>query len=237
MPDKRHDESIVPAPLVDVNTMLQKMVEGMFHDVRLDEHMQSAIEKCLHDQKGKLQLMLAGVVAQHMMSHSKLAAGAQYAREMMADPEYTKIAWHDPEVMRRHTESLHKMEMDRVKFCTDMLKNLLDSTRGSGGAAFDPQQQFNFLFAEGSSGLASLPEQLQDRNKRRQFTERVATAMALMEDSIPDAPQKRDRLRDAEAGPIQEAEIIDVQPQSQSPEAEKGEPDDDAFWNAMGVKE
>lgn len=239
MPETKHNEPIVPAPSFDVNVMVQKMVEGMFRDVRLDDQMQMAIEKCLHDQKGKLQLMLAGVLAQHMARHAKLAAGAQYAREMMADPAYIGALRPDPEVFRRHTEALHKMEMDGVKVFGDMLKNLLDSGRKGGGGVFDPQQQFNFLFAEGSTGLVGLPEQLQDRNKRRQFQERVATAMAVLEDNIPDAPTKRGRLR-AAGEKEEEREVIDVTPeapQPQSPEAARGEPDDDAFWNAMGVKD
>lgn len=238
MPETRHQEPVIPAPAVDVNTMIQRMVEGMFQDIHLDEFAQQTIEKCLHDQKGKLQLMLAGVIAQKMMSHAKLVAGAQFGREMMADPVYTGALRPDPEVLRRHVESLHNMAKDEQKFFMDMLKSLLDSGKsGSGGAPFDPAMQFNFLFAEGSTGLVGVPEHLKERNKRRQFQERVSMAMALLEDTIPDAPTKRDRLRTAreEAEEKEEETIIDVE--TQSPEAAKGEPDDDAFWNAMGVKD
>lgn len=240
MAEHRQDNAVVPAPLMDVTRMVQTMVEGMFQDVNLDEQMQKAIERCLHDQKGKLQLMLAGVLMQKMLGYAKHAAAEEYGRHLMEDPEYMMRLRPDPEILRKHVESIHKMNQGGEKFFAEMLKNLLDSSRGGGGASFDPQQQFNFLFAEGSTGLVGLPEQLQDRNKRRQFQERAAQAMSLLRDDVPAPPKVRRRLRGVEDEEVIDAEVVEIKSEPTpppAPQAPDAEPDDDAFWEAMGVKE
>lgn len=231
MPDHKINEPLVPAPSIDINAMVQRLVEAMFRDVHLDEQMQKAVEKALHDQKGKLQLMLAGVLMQKMLQHSSLVAGAQYGKHLMAQPEYIRRLAPDPEALRKHTESLHTMSKDDETFFVQMLKNLLDTSGKNGGAPFDPAMQFNFLFAEGSTGMVGLPEILQDRNKRRQFVERATMALSLLEGTIPEAPVKQGRLRKASETP----EVIDVESKAVSPETEKGKPDDQAFWDAMGI--
>lgn len=231
MPTYKIEEALVPTPSVDINSMVQRMVEAMFRDVCLDEQMQKAVEKALHDQKGKLQLMLAGVLMQKMMTHSSTVAGAEYGKHLMAQPEYIRRLSPDPEALRKHTESLHNMGKDDEAFFVQMLKNLLDGSAKGGGAPFDPATQFNFLFAEGSTGMVGLPEMLQDRNKRRQFVERATMALSLLQGTIPEPPVKQERLRRAGGKP----EIIDVTPIVKSPEAEKGQPDDQAFWDALGL--
>ncbi len=191
---------IVPAPSLEAKTLMQQMYESLMGKSEMDAALRETLERVVKNQKDSYQLMLAAAGTVIMEEQADLMAGAAFAKKIMSQPEYILQLRADPEAMRKHTETVHKMSRENLKFYQEELKSKLDQAKSTGP---DAANQFNFYFGQGSTA-AILPEHLADRKKRKQFQERAALALALLKDEIPDAPLSGKRLRRAEEN------IIDV---------------------------
>lgn len=224
-----HHESAAPAPSPETNTLMVQMIKAMLSNSEVAPYLRDMFQQALHDLKGKVQLYQAMELMQRMEEQSFLRAGARYGKERMADPEYIARLRTDPEIFRKHVEALHKMGEDNSKKIDEMLE-AMEASKKSPTEPFNPQQQFNFIFAENSGGTIGLPEQMQDRVARKKFLERANQAFALLEGSIPDAPPNRKRLR-------QDADerVIDIENAPETPlppvRGETPPEDEQDFWD------
>lgn len=195
------EHELIPAPSAEAKTLMQQMYEALMNQKDMSDYLRATFERVVQNQKDSYQLMLAAAGAAMMEEQADLMSGAAFAKHIMSQPEYIMRLAADPEAMRKHAETLHKMGRDNLDFFQKDLKSKLDAAKAAGPT--DPATQFNFYFGEGSSA-AILPDQLADRTKRKQFQERAALALALLKDEIPDAPVSGKRLRRADE------KIIDV---------------------------
>jgi hypothetical protein len=195
------ERDIVPAPSAEAKTLMQQMYESLMSKTEMDTTLRETFERVVQNQKDSYQLMLAAAGAVMMEEQADLMSGAAFAKKIMSQPEYILRLAADPEAMRKHAETLHKMGRENLDFFMKDLKSKLDAAKTAGPT--DAGSQFNFYFGEGSTA-AILPDQLADRGKRKQFQERAALALALLKDEIPDAPVSGKRLRRADEN------IIDV---------------------------